>query len=366
MMTQISVITQPLFQSTLETIDEGLSIPHMERIDIAAAYITLSGIKLLLEKMRERGCADDPTIQKRWITSFDYCRTEPTALRTLLRIPGSSVRIHDAETCLNHKTIPKLPFHPKTILFRGRRLDRVLAGSGNISRSGLLRGFEAGLAITEDREAEATEHSGRTAIDGFFRYFHQVWGTAVRLTPQLLTRYELLYESDEHLKNPVPTEDDIASSHTSRGTLSSEDLKKLRVCRHFWIEAGNITKNRGPRLAGNQLMMKRLSRVFFGFPATSVLENTLIGTVGVRYNGVTRDDCSLTYSDNKMDKLVLPIPDDGGPSSYDNEVLIFEKTGPGGFEVGIGSPAEIRTWKRKSERINASFRMTGGRAWGVF
>lgn len=365
-MTRISVIAQPLLRSTLEAIDEGLSTPDIESIDVAAAYITLSGLQLLLKKMQDRGCADDPTIRKRWITSFDYSRTEPTALRTLMRIPGSSVRIHDAETCLNYKTIPKLPFHPKTILFRGLHLDRVLAGSGNISRSGLLRGFEAGLAITEQRAAAATEHSGRVAIDEFFRYFQAVWGDGVRLTPQLLARYELLYESEDHLKNPVPTEDDLAPTETSRGTLSGGDLKKLRVCRHFWIEAGNITRNRGPRLAGNQLMMKRLSRVFFGFPATSVTQNTLIGTVGIRYNGVTRADCSLTYSDNKMDKLVLPIPDDGGPPSYDNEVLIFKKTGPGSFDVGIGVPNDIRTWKRKSERIGASFKMAGGRSWGVF
>ena len=365
-MTTIAVITQPLFRSTLEAIDEALSTPGVQRIDVAAAYITLSGLKLLLEKMRERGCADDPQILKRWITSFDYCRTEPIALRTLLRLPGCSVRVHDAETCLNHKAIPKVPFHPKTFLIRSRQFDQVLTGSGNISRSGLRRGFEAGLAIQEERNAEAIDHSARAAIDALLRYFEATWGAGVVLTPRLLARYETIFESEDHLRNPVPTEDDIAPSEASSSTLSSEDLKKLRACRHFWIEAGNITKNRGPKLPGNQLMMKRLSRVFFGFAPISVRENTLIGTVSIRYDRVTRADCSLTYSDNKMDKLVLPIPGDGGPQSYDNEILLFKKTGPGSFELSIGAQADVRTWKRKSQHIGALFKMAGGRQWGVF
>ncbi len=80
-----------------------------------------------------------------------------------------------------------------------------------------------------------------------------------------------------------------------------------------------------------------------------------------------REDCSLTFSDNKMDKLVLPIPGDGGPVSYDNEVLMFERIGPGIFKLMLGKQSEIVSWKRKSQRIDASFRMSGGgRQWGVF
>src|SRR6185437_14489547 len=104
-----------------------------------------------------------------------------------------------------------------------------------------------------------------------------------------------------------------------------KDLQKLRVCRNFWIEAENITKNRGPHLPGNQLMMKRLSRVFFGFEPTILPENTPVGTVTMSYDGGEVDSYSLTYSDNKMDKLVLPLPGGAGPKSYDNEYLLFRE-----------------------------------------
>jgi len=362
----IDAITQPLFRNTLEAVDGALSTPGLISVDVAAAYVTSNGVKLLLEKMRERGCADDRQVAKRWITSFDYCRTDPIALRALRNISASSVRIHGAQTCLDQKGYPKVPFHPKAFLFRSNQLDYALAGSGNVSRSGLCRGYEAGLVIGTDRASTGNDCPARTAIDLLRLYFETTWRGASPLTPTLLDEYETIFDSEEHLKNPVPTEDDTAPSENLRGTLTGDELNKLRVCRHFWIEAGNITRNRGRHLPGNQLMMKRLSRVFYGFEPVSVPENSPIGTVRIRYHSAVRDDCSLTYSDNKMDKLVLPIPGDGGPESYDNEVLMFERIGPGIFELMLGTQAEVPSWKRKSQRINASFRMTGGRQWGVF
>ena len=68
-------------------------------------------------------------------------------------------------------------------------------------------------------------------------------------------------------------------------------------------------------------MMTRLSRVFFGVPATEVPENSPLRKVSITYNGATKNDCSLTFSDNGMDKLTLPIPGIEGPLSYDNENL---------------------------------------------
>ena len=365
-MTTTKAITQPCGQTTLDAIDGALSMPGLERIDIAAAYITPSGLRLLLEKMKVRGCADDIQVAKRWITSFDYLRTDPVALKTLLQLPNSSVKIHEAQVCLEHRGVPRVPFHPKAFLIRGNQIDHALTGSGNISRSGLSRGFEAGLIIGADKGAKPENCQVRAAINSLSSYFETIWKGANSLTQPLLNRYETLFETEDHLQNPTPTEDDIAPSETSRGTLSSDDLKKLRVCRHFWIEAGNVTRNRGRNLPGNQLMMKRLSRVFFGFEPIAVSENSSIGTINIHYGKSVRDDCSLTYSDNKMDKLVLPIPGDGGPESYDNKTLKFERIGPASFRLTIGTPSEIKTWKKNSERINASFAMSGGRLWGVF
>ncbi|MCB9872540.1 MAG: hypothetical protein H6821_00040 [Planctomycetaceae bacterium] len=365
-MATIEIIAQPSVRTTLQAIDGILQTPALESIDVAAAYITTSGVRELLRIMNQRGCAGSNTVGKRWITSFDYFRTEPVALKALTSLPSSVVRIHGATACLERRGTPKVPFHPKAFLFRTGQSDHLVAGSGNISRSGLRGGFEAGLVIGTTRNVTGDGCTARAPIEAFRGYFDSIWNRAERLTPALLSRYEALFESAEHLKNPVPTEDDVAPGENTRGTLSIEDLKKLRVCRHFWIEAGNITRNRGRNLPGNQLMMKRLSRVFFGFEPNDLPRNSPIGSVKIRFGTRGRSDCSLTFSDNGMDKLVLPIPGEGGPPAYDGAVLKFERIDTDTFSLSLGTPPQVREWRTRSGRIGAAFAMSGGRRWGTF
>lgn len=363
-MATINFIAQPLLRSTLDAIDDALTVPDIDSIDTAAAYITSSGMKLLLKTMRARD-VDGQRVKKRWVTSFDYCRTEPGALETLLGMPSSTVRIHDAKNCLVQRGMPTVPFHPKMFLFRSRHAHQAVAGSGNLTRSGLTRGFEAGLTIRAKVPTGPDVSPAVGSLQSLHDFFDHVWKRAAPLTPGLLHDYRGLFESAEHLRNPVPTEDDTAPPYVSRGALTGEDLKKLRVCRHFWIEAGKVTKNRGPKLPGNQLMMKRLSRVFFGFEPVAVPENSKIGDVEISYQDETVG-CSLTYSDNTMDKLVLPIPGVGGPAAYDDECLKFERTAPDGFRLSLASGADHAAWLKKSQRIDGAFEMSGGRKWGVF
>jgi HKD family nuclease len=362
----INYIAQPTFRSTNEAIHSVLQNDAIQRIDVAAAYISSSGIDVLLRTMSDASCAQSSKVVKRWITSFDYCRTDPVALETLLALPSSSVRIHDGSRCLHNRGAPTVPFHPKAFLVRGRQYDCVLAGSGNISRSGLLRGFEVGLVIGINRSLRSIPRSTSQAVRAIQRYFAAIWKGAAPLNAGLLAGYTALYDSVEHLKNPIPTEDDVVTSDISRGSLSTEDLKKLRVCRHFWIYGGNITKNRGPHLPGNQLMMKRLSRVFFGFEPTALAKDSPIGHVTIAFDKSSGAEYSLTFSNNGMDKLVLPIPGSGNgtPESYDNKYLLFERIRPRQFELTLAQTAVA--WRTRSDRIGGSFTMSQGREWGVF
>lgn len=364
-MTEVDYIAQPASRTTLDAVEAILHTGHVTSIQVAAAYVTTRGLYDLIGRI-STGMGDAwATVRKRWITSFDYCRTEPAALEALLAAPSSSVRVHDAHFCLSRGGAPRIPFHPKAFLFRGDHRDYALAGSGNLSRSGLSKGIEAGLVIGVDRGA-AAEPKSLAAMQALRNWFSTTWNDAAPLDTALLAGYTELFESTENLRTPVPTEDDIASSDVGRRALSTKDLQKLRVCRNFWIDAGNITRNRGPNLPGNQLMMKRLSRVFFGFNPTSVTENTPIGTVQIQFNGGIAHDYSLTYSDNKMDKLVLPIPGSDGPPLYDNKYLLFRRTTPNLFTLTIGAQAEKTTWAKKSKTIGGAFKMGSGREWGVF
>ena len=364
-MSRVDYIAQPAPRTTLDALQSILQDGTVESIDVAVAYVTSSGAYDLLKRVSQTLGDDWSDVPKRWITSFDYCRTDPVALASLIEVPASSVRIHDAKFCLDHRGFPKKPFHPKTFLVRTDVRYYGLAGSGNLSRSGLARGVEAGLVVGVNR-AGPTEPTASAAMQSMRAWFSTTWNSATQLTPALLASYRQIFEHKDNLKAPVPTEDDVASTDNGRGALSTKDLQRLRVCRNFWIDAGNITKNRGPNLPGNQLMMKRLSRVFFGFVPTAVPENTHIGDVEISFHGGQGALFSLTFSDNKMDKLVLPIPGAGGPIAYDNKYLLFRRTKPGVFELTIGTKAAKAQWLKKSGAIDGAFRLASGREWGVF
>jgi HKD family nuclease len=364
-MIQVDYIAQPASRTTLDAIERIAQSAGVETMDVAAAYITSGGVTDLVKRTSATLGGAWKDVKKRWITSFDYCRTDPVALAVLLSVPSSSVRIHDAHFCLEHGGMPKVPFHPKAFLFRSNQRDYVLAGSGNVSRSGLSRGMEAGLVIDVNRIGP-NEPTSSAAVNALRAWFSTAWNNATPLDAPLLARYGKLFESAENLKSPVPTEDDLASSDIGSGALSGKDLQKLRVCRHFWTEAGNITKNRGPNLPGNQLMMKRLTRAFFGFNPTAVPENTLIGTVDMCFDAGATGQYSLTYSDNKMDKLNLPMPGSDGPPSYDNQCLLFRRMTPKLFKLTLGTKSDRATWLKSSRAIDGAFKMTSGREWGVF
>lgn len=364
-MKAVDFVAQPASRTTLDAIGAIATADHLTSVDIAAAYITSSGLHDLLQTLDTALPKRWKGVRKRWLTSFDYCRTQPVALETLLSLPASSVCVHDAKFCLEHGGMPKLPFHPKAFLFRGKDRDFALAGSGNLSRSGLSKGVEVGLALAVKRK-DPTEPTSAASMKALRRWYSSVWKAATPLAPAVLEKYTKLFESVPNLSHPTITEDDLASGETTRGALSSKDLTKLRVCCNYWIEAGKITKNRGPGLPGNQLMMKRLSRVFFGFEPVAVPKNTSLGSVNISFDGGPIDAYTLSYSDNKMDKLNLPMPGTIGPAAYDKEYLLFSQISSHVFRLTIGSKAEKASWLKKSKAIDAGFKMASGREWGVF
>jgi hypothetical protein len=112
-------------------------------------------------------------------------------------------------------------------------------------------------------------------------------------------------------------------------------------------------------------MMKRLTRVFFGFPPLDLSRNSLVGNIYIHYNE-HMTQCSLTYSDNGMDKLVLPIPGTVGPAEYDAQNLHFEQIAPRHFRLLIGSNRDKAAWRRRSTAVSGAYRMSSGREWGVY
>lgn len=348
--------TEPGDGSYLELISEAYSHVRPTAMIAAVAYATHSGVAELLRRLAALDEWD--RVSKRWLVGIDFCRSDPIALNGLDNLPSSNVRIYDGRFVVGRvRCTPRVSFHPKLYAFRRGNKEAVVAGSGNLSRTGLRIGVEAGLSVYDI--------AGRDSRS-LRRWFNRRWGLASPLD-DVAAEYDDRFRSQENRLNPTPTEDDVApESAGTRGQLRPDQLRKIKVCRNLWIQAGNLHLNRGPGRPGNQLMLKRNTRVYFGFPARDLDRDTTVGHVEIEYAGNVRHDCSLRFSNNSMDVLTLPVPGVDGPAAYDQRVVCFEQTGVRQFRLVVGTHRDIARWRRKSTAIDGFFRMSSRREWGVF
>ena len=335
----------------LKLIQSAYEQTKPERVCAAVAYATHTGVAELDDVLSS--IPEWRKARKQWLIGIDYCRSDPLALAHLSSLPKSSVRIFDGEfVATRNGCVPRYSFHPKAYLLLGSSKSAAVVGSGNLSRTGLQFGVEAAALVRNN-----------SAIADMKTWFCTQWNAATALT-EIREPYREQYESIASRRNPQASEDDVPpESATKVGQLTPQELRKLRVCRHLWIEAGNVTRNRGPA-AGNQLMMKRNTRVFFGFPATDLARNSIIGEVTIEMDGRSNQGRTLRFSNNAMDVLGLPVPEDG--EAYDQETLHFEQIGVRAFRLTIGSKPKIRRWKQRSKTIDGVLRMKSGRQWGVY
>jgi hypothetical protein len=322
----------------------------------AIAYATHGGVAELSSRLEAMDGWS--AVRKRWLVGIDFCRSDPVALEYLNRMPRSEARVFDGRFVVKRDgCVPRVSYHPKLYGFSRNRRAALVAGSGNLSKTGLCVGVEAGMSL-------ANIPAGGPLYPQ--AWFDRQWRQATRLA-DIAAAYSDQYADLANRLHPAPTEDDAApESAGARGQLTASQLRKLAVCDYLWIDAGQITRNRGPVLPGNQLMLKRNTRVFFGFPARDLEPDTAVGHVAVEYAGAVRDDCSLRFSNNSMDVLTLPVPGDQGPPTYDNKTLCFERIGIRRFRLTVGSGRDASRWKRESKAVDGDFQMGSGREWGVF
>ena len=68
-----------------------------------------------------------------------------------------------------------------------------------------------------------------------------------------------------------------------------------------------------------------------------------------------------------MDKINLPVPGAGGPHTYDNSFVLFERIKDGEFQINLGNPKKkIAQWKLNSRAKNLIYNFSGGREYGFF
>lgn len=300
------------------------------------AYATQSGFRTF-----ELSVGDDfwARTKSRWLFGIDYGRTDPRALREIADRAHTEVRIFDGRFVAKQAGFfPRRDFHPKVAMMENATSGQrgIVLGSGNFSYNGLQRSVEAGSIIIAASKADFDEH-----IAPVRSVFEKLWKTACPLN-------------------------DIVESYEARRTGLIDSRDKTRSTKGpmtgFWIEAGYVTKNRGPGKPGNQIFAPNGFRGFFGLKKGKS-GSTLIGEIVFETETGPKVTKNYRENDNHMEKLTLPMPEDHGFGVYDGKVLVFEPKGKrfllsaielGDFELVYG------------HRLANVRKMTQGRRFGEF
>lgn len=364
-MLRIEAIGQPSQGLVIELLADATLQQDFRHLRAAVAYATQSGIQLL----ERSGACRAPHLKAQWLVALDWCRSEPVALRALDSMPRSSVRVpFGVQVVDSPRCAPRIPFHPKGFLFLGPTARLLVSGSANLSRNGLSIGHELDTVIeVRDAKTSAERHVWR-ALGETNKWFRQLWQDATKYS-QIENRY--LSTHADSIREPVPTSDDETGGSVAngRGRFRADDLVRLRSAQHLWIEARNVTQNRGRGVPGNQIEMRAMTRVFFGVSTTTVPRDTHLGELAIRYDGHTSWDRTLRYSNNAMDVLTVPVPGSPtGPPEYDNQTLVFSKVSDGGsllYELMIASARDRGALVQRSKEVGGHFVMSSGRQFGV-
>ena len=248
------------------------------------------------------------TTPSRWLFGIDYGRTQPQAIRSICEKPNTEVRIHDGDWIVGmNGFIPRRDFHAKSsfLLNEKEASAGVVIGSGNFSSNGLRKSIEAGVSVEFSDPSEVAETIGQA-----IKSANALWESATPVDT-ILAAYEASW-SNSFFRNVENAPDD-----------AEEDLEGVEM---FWIEAGYITKNRGPDRPGNQIDFPRGMCRYFGFSPPADLErNSVIGTVTFSPPSGENVSQNLRLGNNLMEKISLPIPETHGFDIYDGKILVFQR-----------------------------------------
>lgn len=153
------------------------------RIDVAAAYVTLQGVRALEATLGSKPASS------RWVVGLDDAITQPEAIEYLVALAGADLRVA--------KLSPARRFHPKVYRFLedgvpGRSL--LVVGSGNMTERGLHKNAEG--AVLLDAENEGDVKLGLTM-------FEELWAVGRKLEVGELAAYAERYKKAKQSRKAV-------------------------------------------------------------------------------------------------------------------------------------------------------------------
>ena len=245
------------------------------------------------------------SVPSQWLFGIDYGRTQPQALRFISERPNVEIRIHDGAWVVERDGfLPRQDFHMKTGFLINPTKSRfgMVVGSGNFSSNGLRKSAECGASLHA-----ATTVEFKNTFRSAFKAAKTLWEAATPVE-DILDLYEERWAASAALEPSEPE-------------TTTPNYDEVEI---FWIEAGYVTRNRGPDKPGNQIDMPRGMNRYFGFNAPDNLPaNSVIGNVTFEPPAGGQVSNNLRLGNNMMEKISLPIPETHGFDMYDGKVLVF-------------------------------------------
>jgi len=269
------------------------------------AYATQSGAALFDLELGKAFWEETPS---RWVFGIDYGRTQPQALRFISSRTNAEIRVYDGAWVVNQSGfIPRRDFHAKMAIMsnQGSNFSGIVVGSGNFSSNGLRKSIEAGASVCMKGDKKFNE-----ALQSALKLAENIWEQATPVA-DILDAYEERWRTS------------FSRSVDEGGPNNEIDHAGINI---FWIEAGYVTKNRGPHRPGNQIDFPRGMFRYFGLTCPDDLAaNTPIGRITFETPTGEHVSNNLRLGNNMMEKISLPIPERQGFDIYDGKILVFER-----------------------------------------
>jgi HKD family nuclease len=260
-------------------LDRLMGIDRYERIGLAVAYATVSGLRVLIELLDKRRSVT----ASKWLFGLDDCFTQPAAITLAASLPGADVRVARMQVTDGR-------FHPK-VLFLSSPDSAVtlIVGSPNLTRDALLHNVEAVAISRATRRPEARM---------LLRAWRDTWSVGHTPTSTELDRYQEEFNSVSEARSRLERERSI-TPETPGGEILSRDSAMVdpalaTVC---WIEVGNITG-----FKQEQLEIKAEQALFFGLRPTGGADTT----VTVQLPDRRMISIPVKYRHNAMWRFNLP------------------------------------------------------------
>lgn len=302
------------------------------------AYVTQSGFRFFELNI---GKSFWQRTTSRWLLGIDYGRSDPRAMKELAGRKNSEVRIFDGHFVVNSPGFkPRRDFHPKAAMTENTATGAqgMVLGSGNFSYNGLWRSVEAGASIITLTKPDTTKY-----IKPVTSGFEALWDAACPLK-------DVVSDYEKKLS-------ELASAKDAERSPIGD-----RSAHGFWIEAGYVTKNRGPQKPGNQIFAPNGFRKYFGLGRAKV-SSTLIGEITFETAAGSKIKKNYRENDNGMEKLTLPMPEENGFGVYDGKVLVFE---PSNGEFVLSAIEREEFERCYGHRLVNIGKMGGGRRYGEY